>query len=70
MSSELLNRAEKLAERIRQESAEGRLKLRSEYARLISDLRIEGVTVPRRLHQLDVDLSEEEAENQFDNMPV
>lgn len=70
MSSELLNRAEKLAERIRQESAEGRLKLRSEYARLMSDLRSEGVTVPRRLHQLDVDLSEEEAENQFDNMPV
>lgn len=70
MSSELLSRAEELAEKIRQEPAEMRLKLRPEFVHLLSDLRIAGVSIPRRLHQLDVELSEEEAESQFDNMPV
>ena len=70
MTSELLNKAEQLAEKIRQQPAEARLALRPEYSRLLSNLRSEGVSVPRRLQQLDADLCEEDAETQFDNMPV
>lgn len=70
MGSDLLNRAENLAEEIRQAPAAERLKLRPEFVHLLSDLRVEGTSVPRRLHQLDIELSEEEAESQFDNMPV
>ncbi|MEP4038397.1 MULTISPECIES: hypothetical protein [unclassified Pseudophaeobacter] len=70
MTSALLNKAETLAEKIRQEPAEARLALRPAFLHLLSELRIEGITIPRRLHQLDVELSDEETESQFDNMPV
>ena len=70
MTRALLNQAEEMAKTIRQQSAQDRLALRPEFSRLLSNLRIEGVSVPRHLQQLDTDLSEEEAETQFDNMPV
>lgn len=70
MTSALLNKAETLAEKIRQEPAEARLAQRPAFLHLLSELRSEGITIPRRLHQLDVELSDEETESQFDNMPV
>ncbi|WP_417713224.1 hypothetical protein [Pseudophaeobacter arcticus] len=70
MTRALLNQAEEMAKTIRQQPAQDRLHLRPEFSRLLSNLRIEGVSVPRHLQQLDTDLSEEEAETQFDNMPV
>ncbi|MFC4215442.1 hypothetical protein ACFP4H_02650 [Pseudophaeobacter arcticus] len=70
MTRALLNQAEEMAKTIRQQPPQDRLALRPEFSRLLSNLRIEGVSVPRHLQQLDTDLSEEEAETQFDNMPV
>ncbi|OIQ37974.1 MAG: hypothetical protein BM558_12465 [Roseobacter sp. MedPE-SW] len=69
-NSELLNKAEQLANEIRQGPAESRLSLRPKFEHLLSDLRGEGISVPRRLQQLDAELTEEAAERQFDNMPV
>lgn len=69
-NSELLDKAEQLANEIRRGPVEDRLSLRPKFAHLLSDMRGEGTSVPRRLQQLDSELSEEAAERQFDNMPV
>lgn len=70
MTRALLTQVEEMAEKIHQQPAEARLAMRPEFSRLLSDLRIEGISVPRYLQQLETDLSEQDAENLFDNMPV
>lgn len=70
MTSNVLSKAEQLAEKIRLEPVETRLGLRPEFARLLSALRIEGTSIPRRLQHLENELTQEEAERQFDNLPV
>jgi Ser/Thr protein kinase RdoA (MazF antagonist) len=69
-SREVLQRAEQLALKIRQERGESRLSLRPEFSRLLNHLRIEGIPVSRRLRQLDEELCEQDLESRFDNMPV
>lgn len=67
---EIQHRAQKLAEEIRAAKGEARLAHRPEFSRLLSSLRILGQPVPRSLHQLDMELGEEEVESRFDNMPI
>ena len=69
-TSEILQRAEQLAAKIRQHQGEQRLSFRPEFSRLLSRLRVEGIPVSRSFRQLDEELCEQEVESQFDNMPV
>lgn len=67
---EIQQRAQRLAAEIRRETGEKRLAHRPEFSRLLSSLRILGQPVPRALLQLDAELSDEEVERQFDNIPI
>ena len=47
-----------------------RLDLQPEFSRVLESLSRDGVTVPRRLKQLEAALVDEAIEARFDNMPV
>ena len=67
---ELLSAAEMLEARILQESGPARLAMRPEFSRVVTRMRDSGLRVPGRFRRLETVLSEEAAEEMFDNMPV
>lgn len=69
-NAETLQRAQQLAMEIRQKTGASRLAYHREFSNLLNGLHTVGVQVPRKLRQLENELCEEEAEAQFDNMPV
>lgn len=67
---ETLQRAQQLAMEIRRATGAKRLSFHREFSQLLNGMHTAGAQVPRALRQLETELCEEEAEVQFDNMPV
>ena len=69
-TSELIETAGRLEDRITQASSATRLALQPEFSRVLNNLRAVGATVPARFRRLDLALADEVVEARFDNMPV
>ncbi|PCJ04739.1 MAG: hypothetical protein COB16_17875 [Rhodobacteraceae bacterium] len=69
-TTELLQVAERLEERIVGANTAGRQSMQPEFNQVLSRLRASGTPVPSRLLRLDRALGEEAIEAYFDNFPV
>lgn len=68
--SELIAAAARLEERISSATSATRISLQPEFDRVIHMLQSAGAPVPSRYLRLNEALTEEVAEDRFDNMPV
>ncbi|MEK0163246.1 hypothetical protein VWZ88_10805 [Phaeobacter sp. JH20_36] len=66
----LIQRAEGLERKILAAHRQDRLALHPDFNRTLARLRVAGGRVPTRMVRLEQILSEESAEDMFDNMPV
>ena len=69
-STDLSGQAETLQASLEEALPAERLKMQPELARVIRDMKANGIPVSRRLRQLEAALTEEVIEAGFDNMPV
>lgn len=67
---DLIERAEGIAADIEQASGDERFKLHDQLHRTLELIKLNGGSVPGKLHRLDLDLVDEAVEDSFDNMPV
>ncbi len=69
-SQDFTKEIEQIEARIAATAPEKRVELQGELHKLVQRISAAGVSVPARLHDLDVALTEEAVEAQFDNLPV
>ncbi len=69
-TEQLMERACRLEEQIRVAPEEERLELQPEFDKVMTRIKAAGVDIPGHLRRMEMVLTEELVENQFDNMPV
>lgn len=69
-TDDLLAQAHELEKKIEAAEGEARVALHARLHRILDDIRLHGGEVPAHMRDLDLELTDEEVEDSFDNMPV